>query len=196
MSIATRWRTSSAALWAALIVGCVPTNLPDEIGPSKAREGALSVPLSSASAGWQRMRAGASVSRDGMRDFTLDCNLDRVGDTVLDGTSAPELDPDERHRFTGWLVDPVSRTAGHGLTLVMAGVGKTGGTFTARGATRVANPGAAEVRGYEASMLDSSFAFDVDIGEVPDGTYHVYVRFEHGDVGAFCDPGRQVRVGR
>lgn len=140
------------------------------------------------------MQPGAARSRDGMRDFTLHCNLDRVDGVVLDGKRAPRIDRDELHRFAGWLVDPEEATIGRHLSLVMDDVEDDAGTWTAHRVVRSANPGARDSRGYGANMLDSSFVFDVDIAELPKGTYHVYVLMDHGTTGAVCDPGRLVRV--
>ena len=180
--------TANALACAAVLVACVPTNLPPAISAPQPR--ATDAGLTHG----EQMQPSALRPRDGMRDFTLHCNLDRVDGVVLDGKRAPRIDRDEPHRFEGWLVDPREGTIGRNLSLVMDDVEDDATTWTARRVVRKANPGARQSRGYGVSMLESSFVFDVDIAELPNGTYHVYVLMDHGTTGAVCDPGRLVRV--
>ena len=126
-------------------------------------------------------------------DMTAHCNLDRAGGQPLEGApvdvskAAPVL-------FTGWLVDPRRGNAGSDLRLVIAGTEAGMPAWTSRSVVRKANPGALAARGYDAGMLESSFAFLVDMQDVAPGTYYAYVVFDEASGGAVCDPGRRIRV--
>lgn len=140
-----------------------------------------------------RPEAQAPAASRGSFDLTGHCNLDRANGSELGGAtvdvprSAPAL-------FTGWLVDPRRGTAGSDLRLVLVGVNGTPGAWTSRSVVRKANPVAMQARKYQPGMLESSFAFHVEMRDLAPGTYHVYVVFDEASGGAFCDPGRQIRI--
>lgn len=140
-----------------------------------------------------RVQAEAPAATRGSFDLTGHCNLERVSGTTFEGTTV-DLQRVTPAMFTGWLVDPRRGTPGTDLRLVLVGVNDTPGAWTSRSVVRKANPVALEARRYQAGMLESSFAFHVDIQDLAPGTYHAYVVFDEASGGAFCDPGRQVRV--
>ena len=184
----------------ALAVGCGPSSPPAE---SVAPPVATSFTTKTIPDG-TRMRDVASVTTlerspvlvsRGAFDLTSHCNLDRASGQPLDA-GVLELSPRTPVLFAGWLVDPRRGTTGADLRLVLASADDASVAWTSRDVVRKANAGALEVRGYQPSMLESSFAFHVDLAPVQPGTYFVYVVFDEASGGAYCDPGRQIRVTR
>ena len=184
----------------AVCTGCGPTAVPAKsvAQPADAVFASTTVPDGT------RMRDVAVVTplerssplaSRGAFDLTAHCNLDRASGQSL-GEGTLELSRQTPVLFTGWLVDPRRGTTGVDLRLVVAGVDDASSVWTSRAVVRKSNPGALAARGYQPSMLDSSFAFRVDMGAVPPGAYNVYVVFDETSGGAFCDPGRRIRIAR
>lgn len=131
---------------------------------------------------------------EGFANFTLDCNLDALDGQPL-GAETIEISKSKPHTFGGWLVNPALSTAGDEVKLVIQGVGDVSDVWTADKVRRISYPDIVKARGYKDTMTDSGFAFDdLQLGELSNGTYHVFVTFANPPTGAICDPGRQVRV--
>lgn len=122
-----------------------------------------------------------------------DCNIEAVNDTLFDGKPVL-LSMSQRHDIKGWLVDPLEKSTGKKLRLVLAEVGNTAEVWTTESVNRISRTDVAQVRAYPSTLTDSGFSFEVDLRMLAPGDYHVYVLLINADAAAVCDPGRQIRI--
>ena len=135
----------------------------------------------------------APISTDGAPNFSQDCNLEGVDGILFSGDQIV-ISKSTKHDITGWLINPVEKSLGNDLRLVIAGVGTTPDVWTSQLATRVDRAGVAETRSYGPELANSGFSFTTDLHELVNGEYHVFVTLSNAGGLAVCDPGRQIKV--
>jgi hypothetical protein len=133
------------------------------------------------------------ISTDGVPNFSQDCNIEGVDGILFTGDQLV-ISKSTKHEITGWLINPLEKTLGNNLKLVIAGVGNTPDVWTSEVATRIDRAGVAETRAYAPELANSGFSFSVDMNAVATGEYHVFVMLANGGSVAMCDPGRQIKV--
>lgn len=133
------------------------------------------------------------VSTDGAPNFKDNCNVEGVDGILFVGDQIV-LSKATKHEITGWLINPEEKTTGTDLKLVIAGVGTTPDVWASQLVTRIERAGVAETRAYSADLVNSGFSFNVDMGQLVNGEYHVYVMLANAGGVAICDPGRQIKV--
>lgn len=133
------------------------------------------------------------ISTDGAPNFNENCNIEGVDGILFVGDQIV-VSKATKHEISGWLINPLEKTTGTDLKLVIAGVGATSGVWTSELVTRIERAGVAETRAYSSDLVNSGFSFNVDMGQLVNGEYHVYVMLANAGGVAICDPGRQIKV--
>ncbi|MGH8109060.1 MAG: hypothetical protein ACREO1_10155 [Arenimonas sp.] len=133
------------------------------------------------------------ISTEGAANFTDNCNLEGVDGILFTGEQIT-VSKATPHVITGWLINPQEKSVGTDLKLVIAGVGATTDVWASQLVNRVERAGVAETRAYSADLINSGFSFEVKLGELLNGEYHVYVMMANAGGVAICDPGRQIKV--
>ena len=133
------------------------------------------------------------ISTDGAPNFTDNCNLEGVDGILFTGEQLV-VSKATKHEISGWLINPQEKTVGNDLKLVIAGVGTTPDVWTSQLVNRIERAGVAQTRGYSADLTNSGFSFEVNLGELVNGEYHVFVVMANAGGVALCDPGRQIKV--
>lgn len=133
------------------------------------------------------------VSTDGAPNFNDNCNIEGVDGILFVGDQIV-LSKATKHEISGWLINPLEKTTGSDLKLVIAGVGTTPDVWVSQLVTRIERAGVAETRAYSSDLVNSGFSFNVDMGQLVNGEYHVYVMLANAGGTAICDPGRQIKV--
>lgn len=133
------------------------------------------------------------VSTDGAPNFTDNCNLEGVDGILFTGEQIV-VSKATKHEISGWLINPQEKSVGSDLKLVIAGVGTTPDVWTSELVNRIERAGVAETRAYSADLVNSGFSFEVNLGELVNGEYHVYVMMANAGGIAICDPGRQIKI--
>jgi len=133
------------------------------------------------------------IATEGVPNFNQDCNLEGVDGMLFTGDQIV-VSKATKHEISGWLINPQEKTVGSDLKLVIAGVGTTPDVWTSQLVTRIDRAGVAETRAYAPELANSGFSFSVDLHELVNGDYHVYVMMANAGGSALCDPGRQIKV--
>ncbi len=133
------------------------------------------------------------ISTEGVPNFDQDCNLEGVDGILFTGEQIV-VSKSTKHDISGWLINPMEKTVGTDLKLVIAGVGTTPDIWTSQLVTRIDRAGVAETRAYAPELANSGFSFSVDLKELVNGDYHVFVMMANAGGSAVCDPGRQIKV--
>lgn len=133
------------------------------------------------------------IATEGVPNFSQDCNLEGV-DGILFTSDQIVVSKSTQHEISGWLVNPLEKSLGNDLKLVIAGVGTTPGFWTSQSVSRIERAGVAKTRAYAPELTNSGFSFTVDMKELVNGEYHVYVMLANAGGNAVCDPGRQIKV--
>lgn len=162
-----------------------------EVAPASLEPSAVSTTMAVESN--YALTRSAPISTDGLSNFTIDCNLEGVDGILFTGEELV-VSKINTHEITGWLINPQEKTTGNNLKLVIAGVGEIPDVWTSVKGTRIERAGVAETRGYTADLTDSGFSFKVELGQLVNGNYHVYVMMDNTGTRAICDPGRQIKV--
>ena len=122
------------------------------------------------------------------------CNLERI-DLATIGTKPVPVSKAAGVTFTGWIVDPDTKTVPAKAHLRFVDTSGSARVWMAPIAARRPRADVRALLGGDAAYAASGYVADLDLATLPDGAYRVYVVFVRGDALVACDNGRAITLG-